>query len=113
MTRGTPAHALLRSRLTTVALMTVVTALIGSTLVYLFEHGRADIHTFGDALFWTTAQLLTVSSQMKNPISTGGRIVDIVLEFYAITVVTTVAGSWADFFHHRRHERGQIPERAR
>ena len=101
--RGTPAHARLRSRLTFVFLATLVVDLVGSILVYLFERhaNGTDISTLGDAFFWTSAQLLTVSSQIRNPFTTGGRVVDIVLEAYAIVVVTTVA----DFFHHRREER--------
>jgi hypothetical protein len=43
-------------------------------------------------------QLLTVSSQMKNPVTSGGRVVDIFLELWAIFVVTAVAGSFATFF---------------
>ena len=35
------------------------------------------IHNLWDAFFFTTVQLLTVSSQMPNPLTTGGRIVDI------------------------------------
>jgi hypothetical protein len=43
-------------------------------------------------------QLLTVSSQMSNPATTGGRIVDIFLELTAITFVTAIAGAFAKFF---------------
>jgi hypothetical protein len=58
----------------------------------------SDIHSFTDALFFSTVQLLTVSSQMRNPVTGGGRIVDIVLEIWAISAVTAVAGSFASFF---------------
>jgi mannose/fructose/N-acetylgalactosamine-specific phosphotransferase system component IID len=63
---------------------------IGTTLVFMFERHApgTQITNVGDALFWTTAQLLTISSQMSAPLTTGGRIVDIVLMFYAMTVVT-------------------------
>ena len=43
-------------------------------------------------------QLLTVSSQIKNPLTTAGKIVDVGLEVWAIFVVTAVAGSFATFF---------------
>jgi hypothetical protein len=52
-------------------------------------------------MFWTTAQMLTVSSQMPNPVTTGGKIIDLFLEFWAITAVTAVAGSFGAFFHRR------------
>jgi hypothetical protein len=69
-------------------------------LVWRFEHAAkgTDIHSFGDALFFSTVQLLTVSSQIKNPLTAGGRIVDVVLEVWALFVVTAVAGSFAAFF---------------
>jgi hypothetical protein len=43
-------------------------------------------------------QLLTVSSQIKNPLTTGGRIVDVVLELWAVIVVAGSAGALASFF---------------
>jgi hypothetical protein len=95
----TPTHLHLRQRLTAVAAVTLVVDLIGSVLVYFFERHAAgtEIKTFGVSVFWTSGQLLTVSSQLRNPISTGGRIVDIFLEIWAITVVASVAGSFAAF----------------
>ena len=53
---------------------------------------------FGDAAFFVAVQLLTVSSQFKNPVTSGGKVVDVVLEIWAIFVVTAVAGSFATFF---------------
>ena len=50
------------------------------------------------ALFFATVQILTVSSSEKNPITGAGHAVDVVLEFWAIFVVTAVAGSFASFF---------------
>jgi hypothetical protein len=65
---------------------------------------QTEINTFGSAVFWTTTQLLTVSSQIKNPISAGGRILDIFMEIYAITVLATLAGSLGSFFQKRGEE---------
>ena len=78
----------------------IVIDAIGTALMLAFEHGEpgSEIGNFGDALFWTTAQLLTVSSQMKNPVTTGGRIVDVFLMAFAITVVASLAGSFGSFF---------------
>jgi hypothetical protein len=45
-----------------------------------------------------TVQLLTVSSQIKNPLTAGGRVVDVFLEIWALFVVTAIAGSFAAFF---------------
>ena len=65
-----------------------------------FESGLegSDIHGFGDALFFSTVQILTVSSSAKNPVTHAGQIVDVALEFWAIFVVTAIAGSFASFF---------------
>jgi hypothetical protein len=50
-------------------------------------------------LFFSTVQLLTVSSQIKNPLTASGRVVDVLLEIWALFVVTAVAGSFAAFFN--------------
>jgi hypothetical protein len=107
-------HSDLRDRILLVLLATLIADLIGSVLVYGFEHGATgtEIVTFGDSVFWTSCQLLTVSSQLRVPLSTGGRIVDVFLELYAITVVTTLAGSWGAFFHHRTRQRWGDPQRS-
>ena len=65
---------------------------------------RTQIHTFGSAAFWTTTQLLTVSSQIINPISVGGRILDVFMEIYAITVIATLAGAFGSFIQKRSRE---------
>jgi hypothetical protein len=66
----------------------------------LFESGLkgSSIHGFGDALFFSTAQIVTVSSSYTNPLTNAGQIVDVVLEFWGIFVVTAIAGSFASFF---------------
>ena len=47
-------------------------------------------------------QLLTVSSQLKNPLTTVGRVTDVVLEVWAVLVVAGSAGAMADFFQNAR-----------
>ena len=106
----TPTHLHLRQRLAAVFMGSLVIDLVAAVAVYFLERGRAPngIQTFGDALFWTSAQLLTVSSQMPNPVTTGGKIIDIFLELWAITAVTAVAGSFGAFFHRRGMERDPL-----
>lgn len=103
----TATHLHLRNRLAAVFAASLVLDLIAAVAIYFLERGRAPngIHTFGDALFWTSAQLLTVSSQLPNPLTPGGKIIDIFLEAWAITAVTAVAGSFGAFFHRRGMER--------
>jgi pseudouridine-5'-phosphate glycosidase len=106
----TASHLHLRERLTTVFAASLVLDLIAAVAIYFLERGKTQtgIHTFGDALFWTSAQLLTVSSQMPNPVTTGGKIIDLFLELWAITAVTAVAGSFGAFFHRRGMERDPL-----
>jgi hypothetical protein len=54
--------------------------------------------TPGQALFFTTVQLLTVSSQLKNPLTPAGRVVDVALELWAVVAVAGSAGAVASFF---------------
>ena len=92
-------HRLLIARISIVAFLTSIVLVIGSVLTWMFERNapNTDIHTYGDALFFTAVQLLTVSSQIRNPFTVGGRIVDVFLEIWAVFVVTAVAGSFASF----------------
>ena len=102
---STPIHFHLRRRLLMIWGATFVVALAGALAIYFLERHQpgTQIHSFGDSLFWTSAQLLTVSSQLRNPISTGARILDIFFEMWAISVVAVLAGSVGTFFTHKHH----------
>jgi hypothetical protein len=93
-------HRRLVARLALAIASTVLVVLVLGALMCVFESGddRGQIHNYWDAFFFATVQVLTVSSQMPNPVTTPGRIVDIVLELWAIVVVTSLAGSFATFF---------------
>ena len=74
--------------------------MLGTVAMWLLEHDAAgsEISSLGDALFFTTVQLLTVSSQLRNPVTAAGRVVDVVLEVWAVIVVAGSAGAMAAFF---------------
>ncbi len=93
-------HRRLLARVVIAVCLSVAVDLVGAVLMWSLESGLkgSDIHGFGDALFFATVQILTVSSQFKNPLTSSGQIVDVVLELWAIFVVTAVAGSFASFF---------------
>ncbi len=95
----TDEHSKFRRRIATTVVVTLAVDVVGSVLMYALEHGEkgSQIGSAFQSFFWVTTQLLTVSSQMPNPVTTGGRIVDICLEVWAITVVATVAGSFTAF----------------
>jgi voltage-gated potassium channel len=93
-------HRRLLARIMLAFWLSVAVDLAGGLLMWLLESGNkgSDIHGFGDALFFASVQILTVSSSLKNPITSGGQIVDVALEFWAVFVVTALAGSFASFF---------------
>jgi hypothetical protein len=103
---ATRTHRRLRDRLVAIALATLGIDLICAVAAFLLERHAAqtEIETFGSAFFWTSTQLLTVSSQMKNPITTGGRVLDVFMEAYAITVIAALAASMGSFVHKRSLE---------
>jgi hypothetical protein len=103
---ATSTHRRLRDGLVTVLIVTVGVDVLCAIVAFLLERGsqQTEIKTFGSAAFWTTTQLLTVSSQLKNPISTGGRILDVFMEIYAITVIATLAGAFGSFLQKRGEE---------
>jgi Ion channel len=93
-------HRLLIARLSIVALLTLVVDAIGTVAVYYAERRtpNSEITSLGDALFFTTTQLLTVSSQIRNPFTTWGRVVDVLLEIWGVLVVAGTTGAAAAFF---------------
>ncbi|HEX8854496.1 MAG TPA: hypothetical protein VF752_02775 [Thermoleophilaceae bacterium] len=103
----TPVHLHLRQRLVAVATFVVVFDVFSSIVIFFLERNAAGtkIHTVFDAVFWTTTQLLTVSSQLPNPVSTAARVYDFLLQAVAISVVATLAGSFGSFFNHRSIQR--------
>jgi hypothetical protein len=106
---SSPTHRRLRDHLTAIAVATVGVGAVCSVLTYLFEHDRhgTQVKSFGSAVFFAMTQLLTVSSSMQNPISTAGRVLDVGMEIYAITVVATLAGAVGAFLRKRGIEREQ------
>jgi len=65
---------------------------------------RAETPThrrYRDHLTVSSTQLLTVSCQMRDPISFAGRALDIFMEAYAISVVAALAGATGAFIQKR------------
>ena len=93
-------HRRLLARLTIALGLSIVVLAIGTVLVWIFESGHksGDVNGFGDALFFSAVQLLTISSHFRNPQTTAGQVIDVGLEIWSIFVVAAVAGSFASFF---------------
>jgi hypothetical protein len=100
LTRYEERHRRLLARLVLVVAATAVIDVVGTVAIYFLERHAAqtDIRSVGDALFFTTVQLLTVSSQLRNPFTGWGRVVDVLLEVWAVIVVAGSAGAVAAFF---------------
>jgi len=95
-----------RTRIGAIALATVVIALLAAAVAYWGERGAPDAFTsYWAALFWTTTQLLTVSSSLPNPERTLPKALDVLMELYAIVVVSSLAGTFTDLLHHRTRRR--------
>ncbi|HEV8461357.1 MAG TPA: hypothetical protein VGQ38_11675 [Gaiellaceae bacterium] len=75
-----------------VLMLSLLVDAAGTVAIWLLERHApgTDIHSFGDALYSTTIQLVTLSSQ--GAITTAGRIVDVLLSLWALLVVVTGAG---------------------
>jgi hypothetical protein len=103
---ATVTHRRLRDQLMTIIVVTVGIDVVCAIAAFLLERQsqQTEIKTFGSAAFWTTTQMLTVSSQIKNPISVGGRLLDVFMEIYAITVIATLAGAFGSFLQKRGQE---------
>jgi hypothetical protein len=102
----TQTHRRYRDHLTVIALATLGVDLVCAVLAYFLERhaAQSEIGTIGSAFFWTTTQLLTVSSSIKDPISFGARVLDIFMEAYAITVIAALAGATGAFIQKRGAE---------
>src|SRR4029078_3755167 len=76
---------------------TVIIDVIGAVAMFMLERHSAgsQVRTIGQALFFSTAQLLPVSSQIPNPVTPAGRVVDVLLEVWAVVVVAGSAGAIA------------------
>jgi hypothetical protein len=86
-------HRRLVARIVIAIGLSLVIDFAGALLMWRFE-----IHGFGNALFFATVQVLTVSSSLKNPVTHAGQVVDVGLEVWAVFVITAVAGAFASFF---------------
>jgi drug/metabolite transporter superfamily protein YnfA len=93
-------HRRLIARLLIALALTAIVDVVGAILIWALERNAkgSDVHGLGDAFFFTTVQLLTVSSQLQNPVTAAGKVVDVALELWALFVVSAVAGSFAAFF---------------
>jgi hypothetical protein len=93
-------HRRLASRIALVFIATAVVDVVGAVAMYLLEAGAngSQIHTFGQAAFFSSVQVVTVSSSLTNPVTPAGRVVDVLLEVWGVLALTGIGGAIATFF---------------
>jgi hypothetical protein len=97
---ATAVHRRFRSRIVLLLMVSVAVDAVASVLILLFERNEpgTGITNLGDSVYWTTTQLLTVSSQLPNPLSTPARVLDVFLQAFAISAVAFLYVSFGGFF---------------
>jgi voltage-gated potassium channel len=72
----------------------------GATIVYFYEHNAAgaNIHTYGDALWWAVVTVSTVGYGDFYPVTTGGRLTAVMLMVLGFTVLAVVTAQIASGF---------------
>ena len=95
------ANELLIARMTVLVTLTVILVLLAAFLFYRLERNApgSEVSTYGDALFWTSSQITTISSSLANPISTGGRILAVLTDLVSIAMVSLLFGTIAQHIH--------------
>ena len=92
---------LLVARLTLVSLAVVAIDLVAAFAFYLLERDApgSDVTTYEQSLFWTSSQLSSVSSSLSNPITTGGHVLAVGIDFIAVGVVTVLVATIVQHLH--------------
>lgn len=105
---ASPRHSDLRNRLVKALVLTLLVAVLGSVAMFFLERGAPStgIQNFGDALYWTTTELTTLSSPLPNPLTGAGKAITVFIDLYAVTVAATLAGMFGSFFHRHVEEGG-------
>ena len=93
-------HRVLVSRLSLLFGLTAVVALVGTVATYFLERHapETEVKSVFDAFYFTTTQLVTVSSSLKNPVTTAGRVLNILPEIWGVLFVAATTGAFASFF---------------
>ena len=92
---------LLVARLTLVTLAVIAIDLVAAFFFYLLERDASgsEVTNYEEAIFWTTSQLTSVSSSIRNPITTGGHFLAIAIDFIAVGVVTVLVATIVQHLH--------------
>ncbi|MFG2575310.1 potassium channel family protein [Streptomyces sp. NPDC048481] len=97
--RGEPRLALYARVITYSGITTLLLGFACALAVYDRERDApgADIHTFGDALWWAAATLTTVGYGDVVPVTTGGRLLAVGLMACGLALLGAVTGSFSSW----------------
>lgn len=89
----------LSRRISYLIVLSAVVILIGSTGAYILESTRTGpIQNFGDSLWWAASLVVGTESSDMYPVTTGGRILGVMLLAYSTSIFAFLAASIAAFF---------------
>jgi voltage-gated potassium channel len=83
-------------------------ALIGATLVFMFEENVNDqFKAMGDAVWWVLVTMTTVGYGDKVPMTTGGRIIGIIIMFFGLALLSSFTATISSIFIAKKIKEGQ------
>jgi voltage-gated potassium channel len=97
-----------RNTLTRVVFAITFFALIGASLVFLFEGGvNEQFMAMGDAIWWVLVTMTTVGYGDKVPMTIGGRIIGIIIMFFGLALLSSFTATISSFFIAKKIKEGQ------
>jgi len=92
-----------------VAFITLAVIFLSAFAVHYFEHLQADsnINTFWDGVWWSIVTMGTVGYGDKYPVTSGGRVVGIILIFTGIGLMSLITATVASVFVARKMKEGK------
>jgi voltage-gated potassium channel len=83
-------------------------ALIGASLVFLFEGNvNEQFIAMGDAIWWVLVTMTTVGYGDKVPMTTCGRIIGIIIMFFGLALLSSFTATISSFFIAKKIKEGQ------
>jgi voltage-gated potassium channel len=83
-------------------------ALIGASLVYLFEGGiNSQFEVLGDSIWWAFVTMTTVGYGDKVPMTTGGRIIGVIIMFFGLALLSSFTATISSFFIAKKIKEGR------
>jgi len=83
-------------------------ALVGASLVFLFENSvNNQFEALGDSIWWVLVTMTTVGYGDKVPITSGGRIIGIIIMFFGLALLSSFTATISSFFIAKKIKEGR------